>query len=95
MRQIVNSHEDDSRVAKGEKHMCTTMNIKDLDFEMMINSMLIYIGMIENYTEVPDLYRKVYESGKEAIETGEQLKDIDVDRFLEEMREKKEFALSA
>ena len=70
-------------------------HIKDLDFEMMINSMLIYIGMIENYTEVPDLYRKVYESGKEAIETGEQLKDIDVDRFLEEMREKKEFALSA
>ena len=48
--------------------MCTTMNIKDLDFEMMINSMLIYIGMIENYTEVPDLYRKVYESGKEAID---------------------------
>lgn len=70
-------------------------HIKDLDFEMMINSMLIYIGMIENYTEVPDLYRKVYESGKEAIETGEQLKDIDVDCFLEEMRKKNEVALSA
>lgn len=70
-------------------------HIKDLDFEMMINSMLIYIGMKENCEDVPDLYRKVYESGKEAIETGEQLKDIDVNRFLEEMREKNEFALSA
>lgn len=70
-------------------------HIKNLDFEMMINSMLIYIGMKENCEDVPDLYRKVYKSGKEAIETGEQLKDIDVDRFLEEMREKNEFALSA
>lgn len=63
-------------------------HIKNLDFVATINSMLLYIGMKENCEDVPDMYRKVYESGKEAIKTGEELKDIDVDRFLEEMREK-------
>ena len=70
-------------------------HIKELDFGTMINSMLIYIGMKEKCEDVPDLYRKVYKSGKESIEIGEELKDIDVDRFLEEMKEKNEFALSA
>lgn len=70
-------------------------HIKNLDFVATINSMLLYIGMRENCEDLPDMYRKVYESGKEAIETGEQLKDIDVDCFLEEMRKKNEVALSA